>query len=53
MTLKRAIKTTYAGIGLSAMTLLAIKEPALLGILVAGTVSFLLLIVFGLWVTED
>jgi hypothetical protein len=31
---KRAIKTIYAGIGLSALWLLGVKQPVVLGVLV-------------------
>lgn len=53
MTAKRAIKTAYVGLGLSAVALLGVKEPAFLGILVAGVIAFLLLIVFSVWMMED
>jgi hypothetical protein len=36
---KRAIKTIYAGIGLSALWLLGVKQPVVLGALVLGVDS--------------
>jgi hypothetical protein len=50
---KRAIKTIYAGIGLSALWLLGVKQPVVLGALVLGGCLFLGALIFVVWMVED
>ena len=50
---KRAIKTIYAGIGLSALWLLGVKQPVVLGALVLAVGLFLGALIFVVWMVED
>jgi hypothetical protein len=50
---KHAIKTLYAGIGLSALLLLGVKQPVVLGALVLGVFLFLGAVIFVVWMVED
>ncbi|MFL9937240.1 hypothetical protein P0D88_52025 [Paraburkholderia sp. RL18-103-BIB-C] len=50
---KSAIKTIYAGIGLSALSLVGVKQPVVLGALVLGVSLFLGAIIFVVWMVED
>jgi hypothetical protein len=50
---KRAIKTIYAGIGLSALWLLGVKQPVVLGAPVLGGCPFLGATIFVVWMVED
>jgi hypothetical protein len=50
---KRAIKSLYAGSGLSALWLLGVKQPIILGALVLGVGLFLGALIFVVWMVED
>ncbi|MFL9913262.1 hypothetical protein [Paraburkholderia sp. RL17-337-BIB-A] len=50
---KRAIKMLYAGIGLSALWLLGVKQPVVLGALVLGVSLFVGAIIFVVWMVAD
>jgi hypothetical protein len=50
---KRAIKSLYAGIGLSALWLFGVKHPIVLGALVLGVGLFLGASLFVVWMVED
>jgi hypothetical protein len=50
---KRVIESLYAGIGLSALWPLGVKQPVVLGALALGVCLFLGAIVFVVWMIED